>query len=556
MADDSMTLSQLVEGGIPSFKDIIPDLLQLGIETKEAQDEFTSLTGSAALAKQTLSELASLASRSPYGREQIMDAAKQLIQFGVEADDVAMRLHDIGNVATGIGKPLDVMAGMFGEIRVKGKAMTSDLDSLAKNGVPIYEALGNMLGFTTDEVKAFADEGNITYNTIKQAFSEMGNDGGQFAGAMGEQTETVDGHFTMLSNRVLDFGSVLGGIMFQAFEPIMALANIIGNILLPVTEALKPAVDGIGKVLAAFVTVVIGATVATKAYNAITFLLTRGQQLLRISSLYLTVATQGLNRAFAANPVGFIIAAFMGLVTVLALAWEQSETFRGIVLGVWEVLKTGWDFVVRLVKVFWDWGLIFVAIRLYIKAFGQIFEWLWPIVQNVFSKIKNWIMDTFGAAINWITDGVKSLFGWLLKIADQLGFTDAVKKIRDAFKTGFEKGKDKESTPNPAQKESEDVVTPGKDVVEKPEADQADKQTTLSAIGRQTQGTQDITQSGLVGVKSDPQAPRSLVINIDRFVESFTLSTTNLTEGASDVRRVLFETFAEAVRDFELSYDK
>lgn len=61
----------------------------------------------------------------------------------------------------------------------------------------------------------------------------------------------------------------------------------------------------------------------------------------------LTVGVMGLTVAMYANPVGLIVGAFVALGTVLYVAWQKSEQFRGGVLGVWEVLKSLFNFVVQ-----------------------------------------------------------------------------------------------------------------------------------------------------------------------------------------------------------------
>lgn len=56
------------------------------------------------------------------------------------------------------------------------------------------------------------------------------------------------------------------------------------------------------------------------------------------------------------NPVGLVIAAIVALIAVVVIAYQKSETFRDIVQGVWEAIKTGIkaavDFVVATVQWF------------------------------------------------------------------------------------------------------------------------------------------------------------------------------------------------------------
>lgn len=47
------------------------------------------------------------------------------------------------------------------------------------------------------------------------------------------------------------------------------------------------------------------------------------------------------NAALSANPIGIVVLAIAALVAGLVYAWHNSETFREVVMGVWEAVKTG-----------------------------------------------------------------------------------------------------------------------------------------------------------------------------------------------------------------------
>lgn len=65
-------------------------------------------------------------------------------------------------------------------------------------------------------------------------------------------------------------------------------------------------------------------------------------------------ATQWLlNAALAANPIGLVIAAIVGLVAVIVIAYKKSETFRRIVDGAFRAVKNGAAFALGWVKQNW-----------------------------------------------------------------------------------------------------------------------------------------------------------------------------------------------------------
>lgn len=90
-----------------------------------------------------------------------------------------------------------------------------------------------------------------------------------------------------------------------------------------------------------------------------------------------------LNAALTANPIGLIIAGVVALGAGLVLAWQRSETFRNVVMGAWEGIKSvvsgAWT---NVLKPTIDW---------IVGAFGWIGEkaqWLWTsVIQPVFGFI-------------------------------------------------------------------------------------------------------------------------------------------------------------------------
>ena len=63
-----------------------------------------------------------------------------------------------------------------------------------------------------------------------------------------------------------------------------------------------------------------------------------------------TAVQSALNFVMAMNPIGLIVLAIVGLIAILVVLWNKSETFRNIVLGIFEAIKTAFNTVVDAVK--------------------------------------------------------------------------------------------------------------------------------------------------------------------------------------------------------------
>ena len=77
-----------------------------------------------------------------------------MLAYSSTVDNVVDELVMLGNVASGVGAPLQDIAYLYGTLRTQGRAFTVDIRQFAGRGIPIYEELAKVLGVTKDEVPA------------------------------------------------------------------------------------------------------------------------------------------------------------------------------------------------------------------------------------------------------------------------------------------------------------------------------------------------------------------------------------------------------------------
>lgn len=141
--------------------------------------------------------------------------------------------------------------------------------------------------------------------------------------SMNDSVDSSEGRFMGAADLLDGLGSAFGLPVDGAVNMARAFGDMAGGI----TGFVVPAVQRVLGMLGL-------QTAATSAQTAATGAATGAQT--------------GLNAALAANPIGLVVIAIAALVGAFVLAWKHSETFRDVVRGALNVVKTAaeglWDF--------------------------------------------------------------------------------------------------------------------------------------------------------------------------------------------------------------------
>lgn len=156
-------------------------------------------------------------------------------------------------------------------------------------------------------------------------------------------------------------------------------------------------------------------TAAKVANTVATIASTVAEKAAAAASKAMAAAQWLLNAALTANPIGLVVAAIVGLIAVLILAWKKSDTFRKIVTGAFNAVmgaaKAVWDWIKK------NWPLLLAIL---LGPFGPVFL---AVVKN-FDTVKEGISKAFGA-IKTVIQPVIDLFGalWtaIQKVIDLIG---------------------------------------------------------------------------------------------------------------------------------------
>jgi tape measure domain-containing protein len=222
--------------------------VKLASEAEQSQIAFEVMLGSAEKAKSLLGDIRNFANSTPFGKSELIAAARALIAFGESADTVVPLLGRLGDVSSGLQIPIGELADIYGKARVQGRLFAQDMNQLTGRGIALYELLAEQFGTTTESVKRLVTEGKVGFANLEQAFVTMTSAGGTFYGLTAKQSQSIAGLWSTFKDQVLDSLQSVGeklvetgslqrsmaaiGSTFDAITPAaVSLAVVVGELM-------------------------------------------------------------------------------------------------------------------------------------------------------------------------------------------------------------------------------------------------------------------------------------------------------------------------------------
>lgn len=358
-------------------------------QLEQYQTMFTTLTGSAEEADKIIKQLQSDASKSPFDTASLIEANQYLISAGVSADESRQTILDLGNAiaATGGGSAeLSRMAQNMQQIKNLGKASAMDIKQFANAGINIYGLLAEATGKTTEEVKDM----EVSYELLTEALSKASQEGGKYAGAMENQSQTLNGSVSALKESIQQ---LLGDLTAELLPIIKDVLEIIKEWVQKVKEMdpeQKKMISRIAGIVAAIGPVVsIVGKVITFIGTITTAISSLGPIIAAVKAAIIAI-TGAVSGAIA--PILAIIAGIAALIAIIKNWGEISEWF-----------KTTWENVKENVVTAFN-NMKSSAIN----AFNNMLSGISGIVSN----IKNTIVNGISNAVSYISDQVSKAWNW------------------------------------------------------------------------------------------------------------------------------------------------
>lgn len=198
---DARQLAMSLVGGL-GFEQLAEHIFNVRSQFQQLEISFTTMLGSEQKAGALMDELIQTAARTPFNLTDVTEGAKQLLAYGVQANEVNDTLVHLGDIASGLNIPLGQLVYLYGTTVSQGKMFTTDLRQFMGRGIPLAEELGKILHQNTTEVQESVSKGKVTSDIFKEAIANMTQAGGRFGGLMEQQAETLQGRWSNIEDTI------------------------------------------------------------------------------------------------------------------------------------------------------------------------------------------------------------------------------------------------------------------------------------------------------------------------------------------------------------------
>lgn len=411
--------------------------VQAAATLEQAEVAFSTMLGSGEKAKQLLNDLSVLASSTPFELTGIRQTAKQLLAFGITADEMIPTLKILGDVSAGVSVPIEQVAYAYGQVRTANQLYGTELRQFMNAGVPILDELAKMYGVTASEAKKMVEEGKVGFDDVEKAFQNMSGEGGRFFNMMEQQSQTFNGRMSTLKDTINKFLEDAGKPLLEQFKP---MVEWIIKIVEKVGEWVKKNPELAAK-LALFAAAVAGLTLVVATLGAV------------ITGMAVAGMALGISLGAVAGILFGIPLAIAAVIAAGYMIYKHWDEIKAFFQQTWDGIKIIFWEAVEAVKGYWNslvqkaseiWNSIKTAITVKILEIKHDIEVAWGTITGFFTAIWETISNIFNYAIAFIAGLIVLGFEAIgIDIVTWIGqvqefFTQMWETIKDIFQFAWD----------------------------------------------------------------------------------------------------------------------
>jgi len=224
---------------------------KMAMDIEKAQLQFRIFTGSLRTAQNLMRDLREIAAETSLSLEVSLQSTRTLLQYGVAAHEVTMRLKQLGDIAGGDTERMQRLSLAFGQVSAAGRLQGQELRQLIESGFNPLAEISRTTGRSMLELRVAMAEGKISIEDVQNAMDSATSKGGRFYKQLENVAElTASGKWQVAMGQLKELGAT---ILQGAAEASGDLANQISQAanntktLLDIWREFKQVYDSIPK---------------------------------------------------------------------------------------------------------------------------------------------------------------------------------------------------------------------------------------------------------------------------------------------------------------------
>lgn len=181
-------------------KSFVRSVMEMRGQFQQLEIAFNTMLQSEEKATALMSQLVETAAKTPFDLQGVAQGAKQLLAYGIAADEVNETITRLGDIAAGLSIPLGDLVYLYGTTMTQGRMFTMDLRQFMGRGIPMAEELAKQFGVTKNEIAGLVTAGQVGADAVKQAIWSMTDEGSRFGGLMSEQSKSITGQISNIED--------------------------------------------------------------------------------------------------------------------------------------------------------------------------------------------------------------------------------------------------------------------------------------------------------------------------------------------------------------------
>lgn len=200
----------------------------IGLAAQLEKDKLAieAFVGSSEKASMVIQQIGKFAETTPFQQKDLISATKQLLAFGVAADDINTKLTVLGNLAALSDANVGELAQIFGKIKSQGKVMGETLNQLAERGIPVISALAAHFKVPEEAIRQMVTEGKVSFKDFDLALAGIAGKSGKFGNLMSKLAKTAAGQWSTFNDKVDKLAEAFGAKLLPAINDVLNIGFV------------------------------------------------------------------------------------------------------------------------------------------------------------------------------------------------------------------------------------------------------------------------------------------------------------------------------------------